>query len=264
MNLEEKINDLFELRKLPELLALATDDQMLRKRILIRLKRLQQVIYELDKYLESAWYIDETLLNHYWDNIYLALRGFHIRRAQIEAQIGHIKRYQVHELQLREMKLPTRLSMDYFYFYKSCDIKLMRSLIYHSFPKLKYHSSLADWRCFDLLTELHDDVEDLYEDSSAINCNRFMIQLVVEGERQTQQVYHDFINEVNLKCHLRFQGVDRKSLKSKIKKWTDDAGVDLQQLLEAQMINYSKINFEGLLLADYIPELNAKLVTINA
>ncbi len=264
MNLEEKIVDLFELRKIPELLASATDDQSLRKRFLVRLKRLQQVIYELDKYLESSWQIEESELDYYWDNIYRALKGFHVRRSQIEAQLAHIKKYQTHELQLRENKLPNRLSMDYFYFYKSCDIKLMRSLIYHSFPRLKALSSLMDWRSFDLLTEMHDDIEDLFEDRAAINCNRFMIQLVVEGEEKTQQDYGDFIEEVKLKSLHGFQEEGDHALRSNIQRWTEGAVVDLEDLLRDQMQKYSKQRFDSLLLAEYIPELDKKLARVHA
>jgi len=260
MNLEEKIVSLFELRKIPELLALATEDKSLRKRLLVRLKRLQQVIYDLDHFLESNWDIDPQVLNHHWENIYQSLKGFHVRGAQIATQIAHIKKYQTHELQLRERKLPTRLSMDYFYFYKSCDVKLMRSLIYHSFPKMKNFSSLSDWRCFDLLTEIQDDIEDLYEDTATINGNRFLIQLITDGEDKTYQVYSDFIDVVNIKCKERFKDeANHKSLRDKINRWTMYSVSELRDLLKDQLINYKASQFATPILASYIPELNIKL-----
>ena len=58
--------------------------------------------------------------------------------------------------------LPTRLEMEYFYFYKSCDVKLLRRLIYETRLKgSKSFGSLSDWRYFDLVTEVNDDVADI-------------------------------------------------------------------------------------------------------
>jgi len=235
MSLEKKIDDLFELRRIPDLLSLGAVSKREQKLVLIRLKRLQQVIYELDHYLETHWIINVKELQKHWQSIYDALKGLHVKIPLLEPQINHIRKYQEHELNLRSHKLPSSLDMRYFYYFKSCDVRLMRSILYHKLPTLKKYSSLSDWDQYDLVTEVHDDIEDLYEDLYAINANRFMIHLHIDGLEHTRSVYSTFLEDVESES----QQVNKtSSIQDKIVSWTKESVADCRELLDRQLSVY--------------------------
>lgn len=196
-DIQSKIDELFRYRKFPELLALVGESY--HGNVFIdKLKLLQLKIYELDHYLETHWHIDQKELETYWVAIREVLSDCMSKNVDSEDYLSHIKMYQKHELELRKNKLPIRLKMRYFYFYKSCDVKLMRRLIYDHYPMLNRKIPQTQWRNFDFVTEINDDVEDVYEDQTTINANAFLISILVDGSVKTRNKFVDFLNEVNL------------------------------------------------------------------
>lgn len=191
----EKIDELFRYRKFPELLEMVGEDYN-QSTLIIKLKELQLTIYLLDHYLETHWDIDEEELEEHWVAIRQALNDCMASDKDAEPYLSHIKKYQKHERELRVNKLPTRFKMSYFYFYKSCDVKLMRRLIYDHFSRLNTLIPQTLWRNFDYVTEVNDDVEDMYEDQLTINANAFLIQILNEGHQSAEKVFTHFLNEV--------------------------------------------------------------------
>lgn len=194
--LDKKIEDLFQYRRFQELYEIAGVKQEVTARIHQDLKSLQYAIYMLDKHLEEHWQLDEATMEQRWEDIYEGFANFGISRDLAPEYCKHIQRYERHERQLRSYILPSKYKMQYFYFYKSCDVKLMRRLIFEQLPQLKSLFQLSEWRWFDLITEINDDVEDVFEDLEYINGNSFLINLILHGKSQTKLVFEDFITEI--------------------------------------------------------------------
>lgn len=203
----EKIIDLFEYRELPKIIALGNHGT-LDERLYENLIKLQYHIYLLDSILENNWLVPSSKIKEAWTAIHADLIEIGIDRNSIDEYCRHIYKYQKHELELREYKLPERLTMEYFYFYKSCDVKLLRRIIYDKYPKLKRENKLSDWRVFDLITEINDDVEDVYEDLYTINGNRFLLGILKNGVTKTHNCYLEFLTSLKPRILNRSTTID--------------------------------------------------------
>jgi len=195
--LRSKIIALFEYRELPKLIEIGSGT--LDKDYYELLIQLQADIYYLDHELETNWHVSTSAIEDRWAAIYQSLTALGVPRDKHDEYCRHIYKYQRHELELRQRRFPMRLSMEYFYFYKSCDVKLLRKLIYDKYPVLQREVKLSDWRVFDLITEVNDDVEDLYEDLDTINGNRFLLSLLQQGPTATAAIYQDYLQELGLR-----------------------------------------------------------------
>lgn len=238
MNLEfrEKIIELFEYRQLPELITFGGGE--LNQEYYEKLINLQYHIYKLDHELESNWNVDLPTIQDRWDRIYEALIDLGISRTLHDKFCGHIYKYQQHELDIRKGKLPTRLSMEYFYFYKSCDVKLIRKIIYQNNTNLSKSLKESNWRLFDLVTEINDDVADLQEDLHTINGNRFLISLKQFGKSKTKEVFSNFLKEIDIrndKQAISFGNIDLKG-------WTKTQIDDTLQLLDNQIEKFESLD----------------------
>ena len=194
--LAAKINKLFAYRDFDHLYELGEISPAKKDRLEDNLMRLQQDIYFLDEYLESNWDLDKEELQLYWNHIHQSLSILGVASSDYDLYSAHIYKYQHHETQLRTKKDLLRLSMQYFYFYKSCDVKLLRRIIYNHAPKINKYYSLADWRYFDLITEVNDDVEDLIEDMSTINGNRLQLSISRNGIEVAKKDFIQFMDQI--------------------------------------------------------------------
>ena len=176
--LEQKIEALMEYRLFPLLFDESTLPKEEKRKFYDGLIDLQYAIYLLDAHLEANWEVNDQVLQSHWSNIKDKLNQLGIKQENAGAYLSHIKKYEKHELELRQGRSPLRFDLEYFYFYKSCDVKLLRRLIYEKMHLEKTCGALADWRYYDLITEVNDDVEDLMEDLQFINGNRFLISLL--------------------------------------------------------------------------------------
>ena len=194
--LTAKIRTLFAYRDFDHLYELGGLSNAKKDRLEDNLIRLQQDIYFLDEYLESNWELDQEELKLYWNHIHQSLSNLGVASSDYDLYSAHIYKYQQHEMQLRTKEDLLRLSMEYFYFYKSCDVKLLRRIIYNHAPKISKYYSLSDWRCFDLITEVNDDVEDLVEDMQTINGNRLQLVINKEGIETAKREFIEFMNQI--------------------------------------------------------------------
>jgi hypothetical protein len=189
----QKIYRLFEFRKIPWLLQHSKVKE--RDVLTQHLVDLQIAIYELDNHLESHWVINPIDLKPYWLNIYQCLAKMNLSLKQQHDWTKEITTYQRRELDLRQQKSPLTHSIEELYYYKSCDVRLMRRLIYRADEDLNKLLKFSEWTEFDLITEVNDDVEDLYEDLTALNGNRFLFSLYELGLEETRRRYEDFLDE---------------------------------------------------------------------
>ena len=236
--IEGKIDDLFEYRQIPWLLELAAIKK--KKTYLRKLKELQSRIYDLDQLLETNWTIKSKQLEKHWQRIHDSLAGFGIKKKDFTDWTRQILRYQDHELSLRKFKSPLSYSKRYLYFYKSCDVKLIRKLIYKDAPSLKKTIKPGDWTAFDLITEVNDDIEDLFEDMNLINGNSFLFSLKEKGKARTKNEFLKFINKIKKESNQRFKGGLSKE-RSKVSKMTKKAITETVKLLD-QRFRQKKVN----------------------
>jgi len=212
----KKIKLLFQYRLFPELIDLDTNfDKIRKKEFYNKLIALQKSIYFLDAHLEAHKYPLTGVLDAHWANIYLELKELGVSDMEYGQYVNHILKYQKHELELRKNKSPLRFKMAYFYFYKSCDVKLLRRLIYEKFGLSGKLGVLSDWRNYDLITEVNDDVEDVFEDISFFNGNRFLISLISFGKIKTRTDFIEFINDIENQNNIRWNS-DRLSLRASL------------------------------------------------
>ena len=234
--LRNKIIQLFEYRQLPQLIVFG--GQKWDESYYEKLINLQFHIYKLDHELETNWEVDQSIIQDRWTKIYEALLELNIPQKWHDTYCRHIYKYQKHELDIRNLKLPTRLSMEYFYFYKSCDVKLLRKIIYKNNPLLSKQIKESEWRLFDLVTEINDDVEDMQEDVTTINGNRFLISLKEHGKSKTQDVFKTFLEQIalrNEKQVLSFDTID-------LNEWTSVQVTETLALLDTQVSLFDELD----------------------
>lgn len=193
--LRNKIIELFEYRELPKLISYKNEEWD--AQFYEDLVQLQYDIYLLDHELETNWEVDMSIVGERWKTIYRDLSVLGVDSSKHDSYCAHIYKYQKHELEIRDRKLPTRLSMEYFYFYKSCDVKLLRKLIYDRNVNLGKVIRPSEWRIFDLVTEINDDVVDLQEDITTINGNRFLISYLHFGAQKTIEVFNNYLDALD-------------------------------------------------------------------
>lgn len=201
--LEQKIFDLFEYRMFPVLLDRINKPEKEKSDFFRHLFDLQEAIYLLDAHLEGHWQVDDTMREESWHNIVLHLKKC-LDAGQLPGPyLNHIEKYEKHELALRSGLFPDRFTMSYFYYYKSCDVKLLRRLIYE-FGRLEGKAGkLSDWRWFDYVTEINDDISDVEEDMAFYNGNRFMIELIRHGKKHTLAGFKDMVDSIRLNTEKR-------------------------------------------------------------
>ena len=184
MDLQLKILELFEYRLFPELFKMAGENYDINNSFLQKLIGLQEYIYQLDEKLESDWNLSEEDLYYEWQDIIFGLKDLVGEQADIDSYLHLIRQYQKRELSLRQPG-QEEFNADFiqFYYTKSCDVKLIRRLIYERFSVLNNWIGLDDWYYFDLVTEINDDVHDLYEDLHTLNGNRLLYCIYLEGQK---------------------------------------------------------------------------------
>jgi hypothetical protein len=241
MTLRDKILDLFSYRKIPYLMDIVESDQTIKSDLLEKLIAIQTEIYHLDAVLEEDWEILDLKIEASWVQIYKALDELGVSPQEYNNYCRHIYRYQKHELGQRKGKSLLKFNMEYFYFYKSCDVKLIRRLIYERYRTLNKLAKQADWRWFDLITEVNDDVEDYYEDLGTNNGNRYLLQIQQEGIEKTNFTFSDFINSVESEFKRRCK---EKTLHPMVIHMTEEVILGTKEILRRR---YNELKNKALL-----------------
>jgi hypothetical protein len=201
--IKEKIQLLFAYRKLTDLMQktqLVKDTDFKNQLI-----NLQYKIYLLDAYLEGQWELEADQLKTCWDAIYDALSKFGFSEGQSKSLLKEIRKYELIETNTRKNKWPTKESFKKFYTTKSCDVRLMRYLIYTAHPELREVWDEQAWKYYDLITEINDDISDVTEDLDTYNGNRFLISILRKGSKKTRRQYKSYLENVTGKARSYFK-----------------------------------------------------------
>jgi hypothetical protein len=230
----DKIKNLFEYRKIFWLLS---QSQIENQPVLIQqLTNLQAAIYELDWQLENQWAIELRDLKTCWLNIYSRLSAMGLSENQQRTWTKEIERYQNRELDLRQGISPLKHSMEDLYNFKSCDVRLMRRLIYKEVDSLNKVLRFSEWSEFDLITEVNDDIDDLYEDLAAFNANRFLFSLHELGPLATRERFETFIKEKSKSLCQKLE-TSSSSARRQMQVWIENIAMETLGLLDDRLSN---------------------------
>ncbi len=225
-----KIKTLFEYRKLPELLSYKNDKEQ--DTFLSKLYKLQENIYHLDKHLESNWEVSIDSLEKYWNVLYADLSDIGLPQNHHKEYLHHLQRYQEHELSIRQGEVLSRISLPFYYYYKSCDVRLIRRLIYDFNPSLSNVFELSDWTIFDLVTEINDDIDDIEEDQTVINGNGFVLNAFFDGIEETYATFASYLSKLSEKQRRKSQWSRDPEWTTLIENWTLEQVEQTTKLLE--------------------------------
>lgn len=240
-----KIEDLFEYRLFPNLFSLNEVIDADAKAIFHRqLVDLQSAIYYLDAHLEANWELNQEVLQWHWNNISSKLSAMNIPINRHHEYVNHIRKYEKHETELRVGKSPLRFDMEYFYFYKSCDVKLLRRLIFEKLSLGGAAGSLSDWRYYDLVTEVNDDVEDVFEDLDFINGNRFLISIHTVGKQDTFGIFNQFLDQISDMATERYHANVNKNFAKTIFDITQQRISETKELMRENIQKISPAELE--------------------
>lgn len=203
--LRQKIEDLFSYRLFPELLQGCARSTQNQHDLWEQLIGLQTAIYHLDAHLEAHMNPDSTILEWHHKSIEQKLEKIIGQLPERHTYFDDINMYERHELNLRKIISPLSYDMMMFYYYKSCDVKLLRRLIYEKCEQTESWGSLESWKAYDLITEVNDDVEDIWEDQAFINGNLFLISLLIQGKQDTEDMFHSFMDTIEQVSHDMWQ-----------------------------------------------------------
>lgn len=255
VELNSKIDSLFRYRKFPELLKLVNQDYN-SSELIENLKSLQVAIYWLDHYLENNWNTESSELDKYWDEINKQLSICGVKEELIDDYGHQIRMYQKHELGMRESIMPYDHDMHFYYFYKSCDVKLLRRIIYDHYPSLEETYALGDWKLFDYITEINDDVEDVFEDCSTINGNSFLLSILQKSSQFAENSFDNFIDDIDRKNRILLIDTDQQELY----RWTRQEIIETSDLLRS---NLTKINKGYILKSPVLSHLYGQMSMVS-
>ena len=243
----DKIKKLFAYRKLTDLLKISGLDQD--KDFVANIINVQYQIYRLDAYLESQWDLDNKMIKSLWRAILLSLENMGYKKKQVEKMVEQIHDYEKIERNCRKDKWPTSVSLKEFYITKSCDVRLIRHLIYEAHPDLTALFKEKSWEYFDIITEINDDIADVPEDIHTYNGNRFLIAILRKGADKTVKKYKEYLTGLTAKAN---EYLAPKAHKGKYKQqagWMNDRSLQTLKLLDTyvQPKNLSRLS-ESLLL----------------
>jgi hypothetical protein len=189
----------------------------------------------LDGYLESQWELDKKDIRHYWDAIHLSIEAMGYKPKQIKNLVEEIKDYEKIERNCRKDKWPTGVSMKDFYITKSCDVRLIRHMIYKSHPDLTKLWKEDAWIYYDIITEINDDITDINEDLNTFNGNRYLISILRKGADKTQTQYKEYLTKTTNRANEYFTERAERGQNKQLAAWTIDRSLQTLKLLDTQL-----------------------------
>jgi hypothetical protein len=226
--MRNKILELFDYRRFSELISLIKVENS--EELLEKLIQLQTDIYHLDQLLESKWEIATEEFDVHWETIGRTLLTLGIPAQQHENYLANIKTYLRHEMWLREGVNPTDLDLEEYYYYKSCDVQLIRRILLENGTVNGDNQSNEDWRYFDYITEVNDDVADIVEDHDSINGNGVVFYIEKYELEEASKILTGFVH-ASMAAQQEITMNDSGS--SDINSWTKAAGEETIQLISS-------------------------------
>lgn len=228
--IRNKIKELFSYRKL---IGLLQQGGLYKDKVFYaNLVEIQYQIYLLDAYLEGQWELDKSELASCWAKIKEALSRLNYTSSQIDKLLLEIREYERIERNCRKGSWPTKVSFRKFYTTKSCDVRLIRHLIYDAQPELRLLWKEKDWVYYDLITEMNDDIADIMEDLNSYNGNRFLISVLRRGNFKTEKQYRAYIEKITSKAQSYFKKRGSEGGHHQLFTWTMDRSLETLDLLD--------------------------------
>lgn len=187
-----------------------------------QLMDLQARIYDLDDYLEATWNLLPSRLAAYWAEIEQAPIFDKHDAADIKRLLADIRQYQSQEMLVRTGGDITLVPIADFYHYKTCDVRLMRELIYLQDPHLHREFPADLWVYFDLVTEVEDDLNDQSEDQHTHNVNRYLAAKLMMPADELQSAYRDYVEQTIKQAYTQIHSLSF-AWKDTYSEWLDEA-----------------------------------------
>lgn len=166
LSINQKAEELYEKRIAPYAKRISESQ----KRSLIEF---QKLIFEIDEYGESIKYIDKVHLDTLWNKAEIFLDTLKIDKTTRDNLLQDIKEYADMEAATRTGKKLLEYDIKFFYFKKSCDVRLQRHLIRYINNEAPVSSEEEITK--DILEEMEDDLDDIEEDKQTLfSGNRFL------------------------------------------------------------------------------------------
>ena len=229
----DKIKKLFAYRRITDMLKASELDK--NKDLAADIINVQYHIYMLDGYLESQWPLDKKDIEKYWNAILAALDSMGYSGKKVVPMVKEIEEYEKIERNLRKDKWPTKVAMQDFYRTKSCDVRLIRQLIYRAHPALSEIWKEKAWKYYDIITEINDDIADIMEDVKTFNGNRYLISILRKGAEKTHKEYQKFLESIIKKANKYFTEKADRGKNSQLAIWTAERGAQTLKLLETNI-----------------------------
>ncbi len=256
-DLTRKVKALFRYRHIPELLSMSEIQEAGRLRD--KLIALQLSIYHLDHYLETNWDMDKGALDEYWNAIYASLLKLGIMGGKAIDWCSEIRQYQAHELNMRKGRWPVQIDFRQLYYYKSCDVRLIRRIIYADATTIESNIPFDDWVYYDFITEINDDVDDVFEDMETINGNRFLVSILQRGKEETRNEFMQEIAALEKEMADHFGKRVKTPGQQALLTWSKIRFVETRDLLEMQLHRIQPKMLEKALIRPYLEQDQHKL-----
>ncbi|OGI76330.1 hypothetical protein A3C57_00920 [Candidatus Nomurabacteria bacterium RIFCSPHIGHO2_02_FULL_33_12] len=155
----------------------------------------QKLAFVVDHYFEHNEQLNPAFLNSFWSQFQKFLDDLQMPRELHATILQDIKDYADIEASIRIGKKLAEYEIKFFYFKKSCDVRMQRHII--RFLNKHETSSSEPEIVRDILEEIEDDVDDIEEDKlTPFGGNRFL-EILSSKDVEKLNEYNNFINSLS-------------------------------------------------------------------
>ena len=168
----------------------------------------QKLVFVVDHYFEHNQQLNPAFLNSFWNQFEKFLDDLQMPKELQATLLQDIKDYADIEASIRIGRKLAEYEIRFFYFKKSCDVRMQRHIIRY-LNKQQISSSESEI-IRDILEEIEDDLDDIEEDKlTPFGGNRFMEILNSKNVEKLNE-YDTFINSLPNAPQNLVQGIREK------------------------------------------------------
>ena len=155
----------------------------------------QKLVFVVDHYFEHNQQLNPAFLNSFWNQFEKFLDDLQMPKELQATLLQDIKDYADIEASIRIGKKLAEYEIKFFYFKKSCDVRMQRHII--RFLNKHETSSSEPEIVRDILEEIEDNVDDIEEDKlTPFGGNRFL-EILSSKDVEKLNEYNNFINSLS-------------------------------------------------------------------
>lgn len=151
----------------------------------------QKLVFILDHYFEHNEQLNPIILNSFWQQFGKFLDDFMPKELQVSI-LQDIKDYADIEASTRTGKKLADYEIKFFYFKKSCDVRMQRHIIRYLNQQPATSSNTEITK--DILEEIEDDVDDIQEDKSTPFTGNRLLEILNSKDVAKLKEYNTLIN----------------------------------------------------------------------